>query len=67
MPACYLLVFISQLDFPFVEKGVKNDFCTYFLYIYMGKVVKHVRCYSGMFPAFPTLKLYANHSILNEL
>ena len=29
--------FISQLDFHFAEKSVKNNFDTYFLYIYMRK------------------------------
>ena len=29
--------FISQLDSHFAEKGVKNNFDTYFLYIYMRK------------------------------
>ena len=65
MPPCYLLVFSSQLDSPFVEKGVETTFFIYLLYIYMKKSYKKTLDVTPICsPAFLTLKLCTNHSML---
>ena len=53
MPPFHLLVFISKLDFPFVENGAKNiSFSIYPMHLYGEKLSKTSQKFSSHFADF---------------
>lgn len=58
MPLCHLLVFISQLECPFVKKDVEKTFSS------ISYILESCKNTLNVTRAFPTLKLRTKRSIL---